>query len=121
MEWLDAYGKPFEFVSERGTLRVVVHEFALPTGYNVETASVNVRIDPGYPDTQIDMAYFSPALALTSGRSIGATSSEVFDGKTWQRWSRHRTPANPWRPGVDSLGTHFALVQDWLEREVKKA
>ena len=50
----------------------------------------------------------------------GALASEGFDGKTWQRWSRHRTPANPWRPGLDNLATHFGLVEEWFGREVRK-
>ena len=121
MEWLEGLGKPFELVSEGGALRVVIHELGVPAGYNVPTVSVNVRIEPGYPDAQIDMAYFYPDLTLTNGRALGAISPDAFDGKTWQRWSRHRTPANPWRPGIDNLATHFALVQDWLERETRKA
>jgi len=33
-----------------------------------------------------------------------------LDNKTFQQWSRHRTPANPWREGVDNLGTHVPLA-----------
>ncbi|MBX9746205.1 MAG: hypothetical protein K2X34_04840, partial [Hyphomonadaceae bacterium] len=55
------------------------------------------------------------------GRAIGALAHDDFDGKTWQRWSRHRTPANRWRPGIDGLSTHFALVQEWLARELMKS
>jgi hypothetical protein len=120
MEWLESCGHAYELVSEAGVLRVVLHGYPVPPGYNVEEVSVNVRIDPGYPDAQIDMAYFFPDLALVSGRAIGALSSDAFDGKTWQRWSRHRTPANPWRPGVDGLATHFAAVNEWLVRETAK-
>jgi hypothetical protein len=121
MEWLEATGKPFELVAEGGALRVVVQDWLLPPGYSVSSVSANVRIEPGYPDAQIDMVYFFPALALQSGRPIGALAQDQFDGKTWQRWSRHRTPANPWRPGTDNLSTHFALIQEWLERETRKA
>lgn len=120
MEWLEALGKPYELASESGVLRVVIYELAVPVGYNVEVVTANVRIDPGYPDSQIDMVYFFPALALRNGRPLRAITPDTFDGKTWQRWSRHRTPANPWRPGIDNLATHFALVQDWLERETTK-
>ena len=121
MEWLEGQGLPFELVAEGGALRVVVYDLPLPPGYNVASVAANVRIEPGYPEAQIDMVYFHPALALTSGKPIGALTVDGFDGKNWQRWSRHRTPANPWRPGVDNLATHFAQVQSWLERETKKA
>lgn len=120
MEWLSCQGRPFELVAQGGVLRVVLYSVPTPKGYNIENVDINVRIEGGYPDSQIDMAYFSPALARIDGKAIGALSSDNFDGKTWQRWSRHRTAANPWRPGVDNLSTHFGLIQDWLERELKK-
>lgn len=121
MEWLDGCGYQYELVNESGVQRVVLHDYVIPPGYIVTTASVNVRIETGYPDAQIDMAYFLPHLALTSGRAIGALSPDQFDGQPWQRWSRHRTPANPWRPGIDGLATHFSLIEEWLIRETKKA
>lgn len=121
MEWLEGCGYPFDLAVESAVLRVVLHGFPVPPGYNVSEVAVNVRIEPGYPDAQIDMAYFSPALSLQSGRAIRAVSPDPFDGKEWQRWSRHRTPSNPWRPGLDGLATHFALVQEWLVQELTKA
>lgn len=121
MEWLETRGADYELVREGQVLRVVLYDYAVSLGYQVDRVTANVRIEAGYPDTQIDMVYFFPNLARTNGRPIGAISADTFDGKSWQRWSRHRTPANPWRPGIDSLATHFSLVQDWLERETLKA
>lgn len=120
INWLEGQQLRYELVEEGGVLRVVMYDIPIPAGYNVSAVTANVRIDAGYPDTQIDMVYFFPALARIDGRAIGALSSDTFDGKSWQRWSRHRTPANPWRPGIDNLGTHFSLVQEWLARELKK-
>lgn len=119
-DWLDGLGLPYELVREGAVLRVVIGAWPVPDGYNERHVAVNVRLDPGYPDAQIDMAYFYPPLARRDGRPIGAVTTEPFDGKVWQRWSRHRTPANPWRPGIDNLATHFALVEDWLARELEK-
>jgi hypothetical protein len=121
LTWLDGLGLEYELVSDGGALRVVVYGMPLPEGYNVPKVDVNVRIEPGYPDAQIDMAYFFPGLTRIDGRSIAAVCDDSFDGKAWQRWSRHRTPANPWRPGIDNLATHFALIDSWLSRELKKA
>ena len=120
MDWLCSCGRPFELIHQDGVQRVVLHSWPVPPGYNVGEVCVNVRIDPGYPDSQIDMAYFSPDLARVDGQPIAALSPDPFDGRTWQRWSRHRTPANPWRPGLDNLATHFALIDDWLARELRK-
>jgi hypothetical protein len=118
--WLADAPHRFELVAEAGVLRVVLYGFPVPPGYNHRAVDVNVRIESGYPDTQIDMVYVHPELHRLDGVSIVATCLEAFDGKQWQRWSRHRTPANPWRPGVDNLATHFALVKHWLVRELQK-
>jgi hypothetical protein len=99
--------------------RLVIYGFQIPAGYNIAVADLFLRIEPLYPDTQIDMVYFHPALAKASGGAIGALSVEPFDEKQWQRWSRHRTGQNPWRPGLDSVETHLALVRTWLTRELR--
>ena len=118
-EWLDKVSSHYELVSENGVLRVVLYGFPLPAGYDRNQVDVNVRIDPGYPDTQIDMVYLHPPVARADNVPIRALANDSFDGKIWQRWSRHRTPANPWRPGLDNLSTHFSLVEEWFAREVK--
>ncbi len=120
LDWLDNSAGRFELVAEGGVLRVVIYGFPVPPGYRQRQVDVNVRIEPGYPDTQIDMVYVYPALERTDGRTISATCLDPFDGKEWQRWSRHRTPANPWRPGVDNLATHFGLVEHWFLRELTR-
>ena len=121
LDWLAETGLRYELVVEKNVLRVVLYGFPVPPGYIHSEADVNVRINPGYPDTQIDMVYVHPSLVRADGRSIGALSQEIFDNKSWQRWSRHRTPANPWRPGIDNLSTHFELVEDWFSRELIEA
>lgn len=81
---------------------------------------VNLRIESGYPEAQIDMAYFYPDLRRSDGTALKAIASDSFDGKQWQRWSRHRTPQNPWRPGIDNVSTHLSAVQSWLKLELNK-
>jgi hypothetical protein len=119
-DYLVNSGLEWETVRDGGSGRVIIHGFPIPEGYNVRTASINVRIDGVYPESQLDMVYIYPPLSLVKGTSIGALSSDQFDGKTWQRWSRHRTPQQPWRPGIDDLSMHLELVKDWLARELKK-
>ena len=120
LEWLETIPSEFELVAENGVLRVVLYGFPIPPGYQRREADLNVRIESGYPDTQLDMVYVHPPLERADGRSIVALANDAFDGKQWQRWSRHRTPANPWRPGVDNLATHFGLVEHWFLRELDK-
>ena len=81
--------------------------------------SAALKIDPGYPVAQIDMVYFDPPLQLVNkNRQPGALANQAILGKNWQRWSRHRTGHNPWRPGLDDISTHLLLVENWLEREL---
>lgn len=95
---------------------LLIHDFPIPAGYNVEKARVILKIPPTYPASEIDMAYFSPALSLTSGRQIRALTSCQLDGQPFQQWSRHRQ-AGEWTPGVDNCATHIRLVKNWLLNE----
>jgi len=120
VKFLDALGLPWETVRVGGVGRLVIHDYAVPVGYKPDQVSLNLRIEAAYPTTQIDMVYFHPALVRIDDRAIAQTANDEFDGKVWQRWSRHRTAENPWRPDVDDVGTHLGLVRFWLERELDK-
>lgn len=99
---------------------VLIREFKLPPGYNVTEADLAIQLVAGYPDAALDMAYFSPALQRADGKEVPAISAHQLDGRNWQRWSRHRTGANPWVSGEDSLSTHVSYIQFFLAEEFKK-
>lgn len=114
---LESLGRPWETITDGSARWLLVHEWPISAGYNYSAVSIAIRIEPGYPDTQLDMVYVLPHLARTDQVSINALSNQAIDGKDWQRWSRHRTNENPWRPGIDDLSTHLFLVDDWFTRE----
>jgi hypothetical protein len=118
VDCLDALRLKWETINENGAKWLIIHGYWIPGGYNQDTADLALRIPPSYPDDQIDMVYFCPQLALTSGKTIRQLSTLTLDGGSYQQWSRHRTPANPWRPGLDNIGTHLLQVDDWLRREL---
>ncbi len=119
-KFLDDYGLPWETIVD-GSQWVLIHDFRVPNGYNHAKVTAAIRLETGYPATALDMVYFFPGLNRTDGRPIAATEAQQsLDGKAFQRWSRHRTAANPWRPNVDNLGNHIFLIEDWLEREFEK-
>jgi len=99
---------------------LIIHDWKIPTGYNHEKASLALLIPDNYADTQIDMVYFNVALARTDSRPINNLSTLKICGSNWQQWSRHRTPTNPWRAGIDDVASHLALVDEWLRRELAK-
>lgn len=117
---LNARGLLWETAIENNAKLLILPKYPIPGGYNVREAGAALRIPPSYPDDQIDMAYFFPALALANGKPIGQLTMQPLDGKQYQQWSRHRTQQNPWRPGLDNICTHLLQVDSWLERELNK-
>ncbi|WP_113664333.1 multiubiquitin domain-containing protein [Pedobacter nanyangensis] len=120
VDFLNGLGLPWEAIGNRttgGGMWILLHEFAIPDGYHQKHATVALMIAPSYPATEIDMAYFFPALTKVSGRGINALAAQPIDGKTYQRWSRHRAPGQ-WRPGVDNIASHLCLVENWLIKDL---
>jgi hypothetical protein len=115
---LDSTGFPWETVVDANIRWLLVHDRPVPAGYTSERVRTALLVPAGYPDVQIDMVYFEPALARRDGGAIGALASQVIEGRPWQRWSRHRSAQNPWRPGVDDVAAHLILVDHWLRREL---
>jgi len=117
---LEEYGLPWETVVD-GSQWTLIHQFPTHPGYNQKEATAAIRMETGYPNTELQMVYFFPALSRRDGKPIAATDAiQRIDDKNFQRWSRHRTDANPWKIGRDNLGTHIILIEDWLEREFEK-
>ncbi len=121
-ETLDASGLNWETVTEGGVNWLIVKGIRLPDTFVQEPTDVAYQIPSGYPTTGLDMAFFSPAVRRLDGRAIARTeATQPIRGCNWQRWSRHYTAANPWKPGDYSVMTHYLLCLAWLERESKKA
>lgn len=119
--FLDCQGLDWETILEGNIAWLAFYGYDVPAGYNHKKVAVALQLPPSYPDAQIDMVYFLPHLALVDGRPIRALNGQSLQGKNWQRWSRHRTGTNPWRPGLDNVETHMLLVKEWLCRELEKA
>lgn len=115
--FLNEYGLTWETIID-GSQWVLLHSFSVPEGYNHSNVTAAIRLETGYPQTPLDMVYFHPPLSRNDQKPIPATSTpQIIEGKTYQRWSRHRTTSNPWRPREDNLENHIFLIEDWLERE----
>lgn len=121
-ESLAASGHVYDTIAESAAKWIILRGFSIPAGYNVPVADAAIRLGPAYPDEPIDMVYFNPPLALQSNRVIPATQGAItIEGKPYQQWSRHRTAANPWRPGLDNICTHLLQAETWLARELGRA
>ncbi|MDA3939470.1 MAG: hypothetical protein PF693_09200 [Spirochaetia bacterium] len=94
---------------------ILIQDYPIPPGYSIKIATVALQIPTSYPTTQIDMVYVFPDLKRTDNKVIKATSVRMnIGGKGFQRWSRHRTAVNPWRPDLDDISTHMGLVEEWF-------
>ncbi len=118
--FLDGLGIEWETINDQGMQWVILYNYPVAFGYNLNAVAVAIKIETGYPRTQIDMAYFHPALQRLDCKPINAIVDQQIDGKIYQRWSRHRTPNNPWRESIDDLSTHMSLVSFWFEQEFIK-
>jgi Prokaryotic E2 family E len=119
-QFLEEYGLPWETIVD-GSPWVLIQGFPTRGPYNHAHVTAAIRMETGYPNTALEMVYFSPGLARPDGRVIGATQTiQHIYGEPFQRWSRHRTAQHPWVAGRDNLGTHVLLIEDWLEREFQK-
>jgi len=120
VNFLDELCSSWETINDKGMQWVIMHDYPVASGYTCQKVAVAIKIETGYPRTPIDMAYFHPELQRLDGKPINAISPQLIDGKQYQRWSRHRTPQNPWREGIDDLSTHITLVSFWFEQEFLK-
>lgn len=121
VEYLQSLGLRWETLSLPNGFWVIIYAFPVPEGYTIIETNVAIKIEPGYPRSPLDMAYFHPPLYRKDGKTIGAISPEVIERVNFQRWSRHRTTQNPWREGVDNLSTHMCLVSYWFIQEFEKS
>jgi hypothetical protein len=118
-EVLDNKSLRWEALVENNLHWLIIHDYPVPEGYNVQVVQIALTIPPAYPAAEIDMVYFFPHLSRLDAKPIHALSYQQLDGKNFQRWSRHRNPGQ-WRPGLDNIATHLLLVDSWLEKELKR-
>ncbi|MFJ4633848.1 E2/UBC family protein [Streptomyces sp. NPDC088847] len=105
---------------ESGMVCVVLPGWPVPPGYNRTSVDLLVRLPAGFPDAAPDMWWVDPALVLADGSAVEATQiTEVYLGRSWQRWSRHFSPGQ-WRPGIDGLETYLARIRGEMLRSTQQ-
>lgn len=116
-DYLLEKGYQFEEKVDAERKGLIIRNWTLPVGrFNFQASDLLIIIPNGYPEVRPDMWYFTPPILLSpSNRPARQTQVNInFDGKIWQRWSRHY-PANEWRSGVDGIHTYLKKVQVALE------
>ncbi len=113
---LNALGYRWETIIASGGSWLLVHDWPIPPGFTATHVTAAIRIVSGYPAAALDMIYLHPPIRRSDGRPIPAVSDCLLDGTTYQQWSRHYTPANPWRIGLDDVVSHLRAAEEWLRR-----
>lgn len=117
VDFLDGAGFQWQTIND-GQRWLIVENYSLPGGYNVPVCRLAVDMPEGYPSAQLDMFYCEPPLTANGAAPAQTEHREPICGTSFQRWSRHRAADNEWDPARDNLGTHFALIELSLGREV---
>lgn len=113
---LDSSGYHWETIVAAGVRWLLVHDWPVPPGLTATRVIAAVRVVTGYPAAALDMIYLNPPLQRRDGQTIPGLSNLLLDGSTYQQWSRHYTPANPWRIGLDDVSSHLRAAEEWLRR-----
>ena len=117
MTLIDENGFRWEALSEDQYMWLLLHDYVLPDGYQSKTCTVALSIPPIYPALEIDMAYFSPQLAMRSGKAIQAITIQSIDQQPFQRWSLSQSR------GLETRSRqywHDDSVNNWLESELNR-
>jgi hypothetical protein len=115
--FLDSMGWRYETKPDGELVCLTIFDYPLPDGYAVPQADLLLRLPRGFPDAAPDMFWFFPEVLYPGGAAPPATGERLqFDGRVWQRWSRHLATA--WRPGIDNLQTYLRLIRNDLRAGV---
>ncbi len=114
-EYLELDGFNFEELHDGSRFGIVLKSLALPEGrYDAGQADVLILMPPGYPDVSPDMFYLTPWLKLVSQNAFPPQADQAFqfNGRNWQRWSRHNSQ---WRTGRDGIWTVIKRVEHAIQ------
>jgi len=118
--FLNSVENKVDLIQESNLRWLIFRNYKIPDGYNVEVADLAILIPPHYPTAGLDMIYFNPPLSRKDGAAIRALSYQTIEGKSYQRWSRHRTLANKWNPDLHNVESHLDLMVRCLTAEFDK-
>lgn len=114
-EFLRERGFEYEVSPDGQMFALVIRGYELPAGYEPLVVDLLLRLPSGFPDAAPDMFWTHPIVGYVGGGVPQATDARLdFNGRAWQRWSRHLVVA--WRPGIDSLQSYLRLIRTDLEK-----
>lgn len=116
--YLDNLGLSWETLIEGEQRWLIISDYPVARGYQVNTVKLALLVPLPYPQAQIDMFHVFPALAKNDGGAIQNLMQQVIGNIPFQTWSRHRGQESMWNPRRDNVVTHLALVESAIAKEV---
>src|SRR5262245_3281714 len=97
-EFLTGKGYDWELRQDGDSGWLLIRSYALaPQRFDQPRTDLLIRIPPGYNTAKLDMFYVHPHLKLRGTDSYPDRANEFsqsFDGRQWQRFSRHLDDTN---------------------------
>jgi hypothetical protein len=117
VDYLISKGYQFDAHRNGDGVHVIIDNYNFPEAYQSRQASLLIILPAGYPNANPDMFWTCPDVKLINGAwPKAAEHHETYNGRSWQRWSRHST--GQWRPGIDDLQTFLASVRKEVDKGV---
>ena len=115
---LGRLGLRWETVTEGQRRFLLIHNYPVPEGYNVDRVVLGLEIPPDYPGVAVYGFFTCPPLRRKSGHPIPNPRPDAeIRGQVYSGWSRYRSPVQ-WDANVDNVVTQLVLVETSLAREV---
>lgn len=115
---LGRLGLRWETVADGQRRFLLIHNYPVPAGYNVDRVVLALEIPPDYPGVAVYGFFTCPPLRRTSGHLIPNPRPDAeIRGQLYSGWSRYRSPLQ-WDANIDNVVTQLVLVETSLAREV---
>jgi Prokaryotic E2 family E len=104
-----------EVYEDSSFVNIVLKNFPLGPGFNLNNADVLIRVPLSYPDSGPDMFWTDPKVVLANGQEPqAATVKEQYLGREWRRFSWHFTG---WKSMKDNLFSYVEFVRRRLAQK----
>ena len=77
-KFLEEYGLPWETISD-GSQWVLIHEFPTHDGYNHLRVTAAIRMETGYPNTELNLVYFFPGAGAERRQGDRSDAGQASD------------------------------------------
>ncbi|MEL6893852.1 MAG: E2/UBC family protein [Actinomycetota bacterium] len=119
-QYLDESGLTWSAYQDGEMVNLIIEDWPVPGGLEPETTALLIRLPATFNAAAPDMFWCDPPVVGPNGAAPAATQvRNEFDGRTWQRWSRHIGAA--WRPGIDNVASYLGYVAQAMAQAAQAA